>query len=153
MSPQLKQLAHLVDLRERDVERLSADLSEQRATRQRYLDNLARLERLYAAGSATAGRAHTQPAREQVLSPALSLNSGGYKQVVMQMADTHRLDLALHESTMRNTQQRVVEAARRHESLDQMLESKRTALGRAIKAREQKRQDDAASQVWLRGRK
>lgn len=147
---QLKRLEQLVDLREREVDRLSADMANKQATRQRFLGNLARLEQL----CVSSGASGAQAAGERgVLSPALSLNCGGYKQAVMKMADAHRVDLSLHEAEMSLTQRLVTEAARRHGALDQVYERERAGVRRHQSVREQKRQDDLASQVWLRGRK
>lgn len=147
----LERLGQLVDLREREVERLSAEMAGKRAVRQRYLDNLERLEQL----CTSSGPSGTQsPAGQpQALSPTLSLNVGGYKQAVMKMAQAHRLDLSLHEAEMLTTQRLMTTAARRHEALDQVLVRQRRGLQRSQNTREQKRQDDLASQVWLRGRK
>jgi flagellar export protein FliJ len=150
MKRQIHQLGQLVDLREREVDRLSADLAQQRLMRLRYVENLARLTRLHASSGATGEQVH--PTGKQVLSPALSLNCGGYKQVVMKMADAHRLDLSLHEADMATTHRAVTEAARRHEALDQVLARKRQKFQQNQSVREQKRQDDVASQQWLRRR-
>jgi flagellar export protein FliJ len=150
MRRKIQQLGQLVDLREREVDRLSADLAQQRTMQQRYVENLARLTRLHESSGATG--AQRNPACSQALSPALSLNCGGYKQVVMKMAAAHRLDLSLHEVDMAQTQRRVTEAARRHEALDQVLARQRTQLQRIQSVRAQKHVDDMASQQWLRRR-
>ena len=42
----LRSLGRLVDLQSREVDRLNADVAEKRATRERYLRNLARMEQL-----------------------------------------------------------------------------------------------------------
>jgi len=78
-------LGTLVQLRSLDVDRLQADLATQEATRVRYQNNLARLDAL-ASGSGATG----------ALAPVLALNCGDYKQNVLALADTHRMDLALH---------------------------------------------------------
>jgi len=185
--PRLKQLSQLNELRERDVERLGAELAGKTATRERYLRNLARLEQLcigsgasgaqFPSGPAPAGSAlvpsgsapsastlsgsalsgstlsaSALPGSARALSPALSLNCGGYKQGVMQLAQAHRQELALHESDLAHTRRRVIDAARRQQGLGQVLERERRALQRADTLRDQKRVDELASQVWLRGR-
>lgn len=148
----LEQLGQLVELREREVERLSAEMADKRATQQRYLNNLARLEELCQSSGASGKQCH--PGQQSgLLSPALSLNVGGYKQVVMNMAAAHRVDLSLHEAEMLNTQRLMTAAARRHEALDQVLTRQKTKLQRLRAVREQKRQDDLASQMWLRRHK
>lgn len=146
----LKQLGQLVDLREREVDRLSADMADKQVVRRRYLGNLARLEQL-CNGSGPSGAQHSGQAA--TLSPALSLNCGGYKQAVMKLADVHRVDLSLHESDMVTTQRLMVQAVRRHEALDMVFERQRESVRRSQSVREQKGQDDLAAQVWLRGRK
>jgi flagellar export protein FliJ len=150
MKRKITQLGQLVDLREREVDRLSADLAQQRTMQQRYLENLARLARLQESSGATGAQLH--PASSQALSPALSLNCGGYKQVVMKMAAAHRVDMSLHEADMAQTQRRVTEAARRHEALDQVLTRQRSKFQRIQSVREQKHVDDVASQQWVRRR-
>lgn len=147
----IKQLGHLVELREREVNRLSAEMADKRAVHKRYLDNLARLEALCTSSGASGTQ--TSSNQPQTLSPALSLNVGGYKQAVMKMADAHRVDLSLHESEMLNTQRLVTAAVRKHEALDQVLDRRRVVLRRGREVVQQKRQDDLAAQVWLRGRK
>jgi len=146
----MQQLEQVVDLREREVERLSADVADQRAVRRRYLGNLERLDQL----CTSTGPSGAQQGRVRTgLSPELALNCGGYKQVVMKMAAVHRVDLSLHESEMAVTQRRMVEAVRRHEALDAVLKRQRSGALRQRTAREQKRQDEIASQVWQRGQK
>jgi flagellar export protein FliJ len=147
----IKQLGQLVELREREVNRLGAEMAEKRAVHQRYLSNLARLEELcISSGPSGAQQLAGQPT---TFSPALSLNVGGYKEVVMKMAAAHRVDLSLHESEMMNTQKLVIAAARKHEALDKVLAKRKAGLRRSNELRQQKRQDDIASQVWLRGRR
>ena len=148
----IEQLGQLLELRHREVERLSAEMATQRATRQRYLNNLARLDELCVTSGAS-GMQYRPGQQSPLLSPALSLNVSGYKQVVMNMAAAHRLDLSLHEAEMQKTQQLMTASARRHQALDQVLTRKRAKLQRARAVREQKHQDDLATQVWLRGQK
>jgi flagellar export protein FliJ len=148
----IKQLGQLVELRESEVNRLSAELADKQAVRQRYLANLARLEGLCVSSGASGTQKPADPSAS-TFSPALSLNVGGYKQVVMKMAAAHRVDLSLHESEMLNTQRLVTAAARKHEALDQVLDRRRVGLRRHNEVRQQKRQDDIAAQMWLRGRK
>lgn len=148
----IRQLGRLVDLREREVNRLSAEMADKRIVRQRYLDNLARLEELCVSTGATGTQRPSGHAAE-ALSPALSLNVGGYKQAVMAMAAAHRTDLSLHESEMLNTQRLMTVAVRKHEALDQVLDRRKVGLQRNREVSQQKRQDDLAAQVWLRGRK
>jgi len=147
-TPRLKQLSRLNVLREQDVDRLGAELTGKFAIRQRYLANLARLEQLCVSSGPSGGPF----AENAVLSPALSLNCGGYKLGVMRLAQAHRQDLALHESDLAHTRRQMIEAARRQQGLGQVLQREHCALQRSGIVREQKRADEMAAQVWMRGR-
>jgi flagellar export protein FliJ len=134
-------LSRLVELRERELERLSTDMASRQAVRTRYQENLARLDRLHQDLGPT-GR----------LSPALSLNCGAYKQAVMHLAASHREDLALHEADMDVARQALAAAARQREVLGQVLERRERAARHQQQARERKHQDEIATQVWQRDR-
>ena len=134
-------LGTLVHLRSIEVDRLQAEMSAQQATSARYRANLERLEGL-AQGSGPSG----------ALPLALALNCGQYKQAVMQMADTHRTDLSLHEANMAVSQRALTSAWSRRELLDQVLEQKKDAAGLAQQRVDRKRQDDLATQAWMAGR-
>lgn len=144
MPKPLRSLSRLVELKELDVSRLSAELVSKRVVRDRYRGNLERLERLCEGAGPSA-------AASSAMSPALSLNCAAYKQAVMRMTHEHRQDLALHEADMAVTQQTLAAAARRHEVLGQVLEHRRLSLFDEQRAREQKRQDEMAAQAWRRG--
>lgn len=144
----LVRMRRLLELRKREVEALSAEMSSERAVQRRYLENLARLEHLCVSSGASGAQLHTE--RPHVTSATLSLNCAGYKQAVMEMAAVHRLDLSLHEAQMANTQQRMGTAARRHASLEQVLARRRRSFARQQLRQDQRRQDDLAAQVWLR---
>lgn len=133
-------LSRLVDVRKREVDRLAADVATKQAISQRYSSNLERLERLYK-GVGPSG----------ATSPALSLNCAQYKQSVMQLADSHREDLALHQADMAVAQRVLVDASRRQEVLGRVLESRQEEQQRSADARRQKAEDDLAVQVWYRG--
>lgn len=135
-------LNRLVDLREREVDRLQSEIGAKEAVRQRYRGNLDRLEAL-CAGSGASGS----------LPPTLALNCAGYKQTVMQLAASHRESLVLHEADLAATQHALLAASRRHQALDQVLERAQERSRQAASVREQKRQDELASQVWWRGRR
>ncbi len=145
----LERMDQLLDLRKREVDRLSSDMAGKRLVRQRYLDNLARLELLCTSSGPSGAQKHPQHA--QVLSPTLSLNCGSYKQAVMKLADVHRVDLSLHEAQMQTTQKLMTTAARKQAALEQAVLRRRLGVERRQNTREQKRQDDLATQVWLRG--
>jgi flagellar export protein FliJ len=143
MSPKDKidSLGTLVRLRVSEVERLQSELSRQEATRARYQANLDRLGAL-AAGSGASG----------TLPLALALNCGQYKNAVLAMADTHRVDLQLHEANMAIAQQNLNAAWNRKELLGKVLEQHQTAFGLEQERRAAKREDEVATQSWLAGR-
>jgi flagellar export protein FliJ len=151
----LDTLRQVVDLREREVDRLSADMADKQAVRQRYLGNLARLEQLCNGSGPTGAQSSGAQSHsgQATLSPVLSLNCGGYKQAVMKLADVHRVDLSLHESEMATTQRLMAQAVRRHEALDLVFERRRAGVRLAQGVRERKGQDELAVQVWLKGHK
>jgi flagellar export protein FliJ len=141
-SAQTRSLATLAGLREREVERLRADVAAKEAERLRYLANLERMARLCTGGAGGAGSGPQ--------GAALSLNFGHYKQGVLQMADTHRTDLALHEAQTALTRRALATASQKHEALAQVLAERRRRALRAEQQRDQKRQDEIAGQVWAR---
>lgn len=143
-------LDKVLGLRSREVDRIGVEMAEQERLRQRYQRNLDTLEQLYSDTGATGSQ--QQPGGRQALSAALASNCAGYKQSVMEMAAAHRVDLALHESDMSNTRQRMLEATRRREALGSVIDTRRDQLRRAGARREQKGQDELASQQWMRVR-
>lgn len=153
-SRRIRSLGRLIDLRDRDLERYSADLAARQVVRQRYIENLERLERLCKGdpSGAPAGKhgsaddAKGAPA----FSPALSLNSAGYKQAIMKMADAHRVDLSLHEAEMALVRGRLIETTRRREALDTVREREREGVRQFRHKAEVKRQDEVAVQMWAR---
>jgi flagellar export protein FliJ len=143
---QLRSLARLTLLRERQVEHLSADMAGRRAVQNRYLGNIQRLEKLYQSTGASIGSARLPLS-------ALYSNCAAYKQAVMKMTDAHRVDLSLHEAEMELARRSLAAAVQRHDALDQVLARARAGARQVISKREQTLQDETAVQVWTRGRK
>jgi len=137
----IRSLDTLVRVRGAQVDRLQADLASQEATRMRYQNNLARLDAL-AAGSGASSRT-------LAVSPALALNCGAYKQDVMALAASHRLDLSLHEATMAVAQDRLKDAWVRRELLGKVLVREQDAHALDQQRATAKREDDIATQSWL----
>ena len=137
----IRSLDTLVQLRGAQVDRLQADLASQEALRVRYQVNLERLDAL-ASGSGASGRT-------LALSPALALNCGAYKQGVMALADSHRLDLSLHEATMTVAQDRLKDAWVRRELLGKVLVREQDAQALEQERANRKREDDIATQSWM----
>ncbi len=134
-------IRRLLDLRGREVDRLSADMAARRSVRERYRNNLRRLEHL----CQTLGPSASLP-------PALSLNCAEYKQAVLELAHVHRDDLALHEADMAVAQTALTTAYQKHQALGSVVARRQACEQRERTSREQKRQDEIAAQVWLRGR-
>lgn len=140
----IKSLGTLVQLRSSQVERIEADLASQEATRVRYEVNLERLAAL-ATGSGASGAALK-------FAPALAMNCGAYKQGVLALADSHRVDLSLHEANMAVTQGRLKDAWVGRELLGKVLAREQDAHAAEKERATKKREDDIATQSWMAGR-
>ncbi len=138
----IRSLTTLVALRNTEVERLQSEMAEKTSVRERYKKNLERLTGLY-----------TNSGPSGALNLALAGNCGDYNQAVMQMADNHRLDLHMHEADMAVAQKALNAAWARREVLGKVLNKQQQAVLKAQNALERKRQDDLATQLWLRGQK
>jgi len=139
-------LGTLVQLRSTQVERLQAELAGHEATRVRYQNNLDRLSMLTTSSGASGAALGLAPAL------ALALNCGAYKQGVLALADSHRVDLQLHEANMAVAQRRVHEAWAKRELLGKVLERARGAQAQEQERATKKREDDIATQSWMAGR-
>lgn len=138
----IRNLTTLVALRNIEVEKLQSAQAAKEVTAERYRKNLERLHSL-ATNSGPSGS----------LPIALAANCGNYKQAVLAMADSHRLDLTMHEADMA-VSQRVLNAAYvKREVLDGVLEKKQQVVASAKNVQERKQHDDLATQLWLRSQK
>jgi len=140
----IRSLDTLVQLRGVQVDRLQADLASQEATRVRYQVNLERLA-LLTESSGASGAALAR-------NPALALNCGDYKQNVLALADSHRVDLSLHEANMAVAQGRLKDAWVRRELLGKVLVREQDALAIEKERATRKREDDIATQSWMAGK-
>jgi flagellar export protein FliJ len=138
----IQSLGTLVRLRSTEVERLQGEMAKQEAVRARYRNSVERLTAL-AEGSGPSG-AH-------VLSPALAVNCGNYKQTVFALADTHRTDLHLHEANMAVSQRNLAQAWTRRELLGKVLAQHEAAFAQEQDRVQRKRDDEIATQSWLAG--
>ncbi|QAU24298.1 flagellar export protein FliJ [Dyella sp. M7H15-1] len=134
-------LSRLVELRERDVDRLTSELASQQAVRVRYVNNLERMEHLLATAAAS-----------DMGCPVLSSNSAHYKASLIDLISHHRRDLACHDADIEVSRQALITAALKHRSLGHVLQNKRHALHQQQHTREQKQQDQLATQAWSRAR-
>lgn len=135
----LRGLDTLLTLRQRETDRLTSEISHQRTLQERFKNNIVRLENLYA-DSGYGGN----------FNPALSTNCGDYKQAVLQLANAQRQDLALHEKDMEITHHAFIKATRKREALSHVLAIQTNKMRREKNAIDQKRQDEIATQLWLR---
>ncbi|MFC4762321.1 flagellar export protein FliJ [Dyella koreensis] len=141
MGRTVNSLARLVDLRGREVERLTGELAGQQAMRKRYENNLTRMEQLlHAAAPSDQG------------CPVLSSNSALYKAWLADLIASHRQDLAHHDTVIAASRGALTIAALKHEGLGRVLHDKRALLERQHRVREQKQQDQLATQAWSRSR-
>jgi flagellar export protein FliJ len=138
----IRSLSTLVNLRTNEVERLQTEMAAKESLRDRYQKNVDRLTGLYKASGAS-GK----------LPLALASNCGDYKQAVMQMVDSHKLDLTMHEADMAVSQRALTAAFVKREVLGQVLQKQQKVLAGQEQAKERKRQDELATQLWLRGQK
>ncbi|MBY0239784.1 MAG: flagellar export protein FliJ [Burkholderiaceae bacterium] len=138
----IRSLSTLVSLRTTEVERLQTEMAAKENLRERYQKNLDRLTGLYQ-NSGASGK----------LPLALASNCGDYKQAVMQMVDSHKLDLTMHEADMAVSQRALNAAFVKREILGQVLHKEKKALASQEQAKERKQQDELATQLWLRGQK
>jgi flagellar export protein FliJ len=137
----IQNLTSLVALRNTELEKLQAAQAAKVATAERYKKNLERLNSL-AVNSGASGS----------LPLALAANCGNYKQAVLAMADSHRLDLTMHEADMAVSQRALNQAYVKCEVLGQVLGKNEKALASKGAVQERKVHDDLATQVWLRSR-
>jgi flagellar export protein FliJ len=138
----------LVRLRSTTVERLQADLAKQEAVRTRYQTSV---ERLTALAEGCGPSATPAAARTSTFSAALAVNVGAYKQAVFALAETHRMDLHLHEANMAVSQQNLAQAWTRRELLGKVLAQHEAAHAREQDRIQRKREDEIATQSWLAG--
>ena len=135
----LDNLARLVELRQREVDRRLTEIASKQGMRERYQRNLDQLESLW--------RGAVPPSK---VTPSCALNHAHYKQSMLQLASTHRDELALHDADLAVSRQALAEASRQREVMEQLLTRERQSQRRAQELREQKRQDEMASLVWHR---
>ena len=138
----IRSLSTLVDMRSNEVDRLQSEMAVKESVRERYKKTLDKLTDLYQS-SGPSGR----------LPMALAMNCGDYKQGLMAMADSQRLNLHMHEADMAVSQRALAAAYVKREVLGQVLERHQDAAATAQRAQERKRHDELATQLWYRGHK
>lgn len=137
----IRNLAQLVQLRSTEVERLESEVAAKAAVCARFQSSVDRLASLYAASGASGA-----------LPLALSMNCGDYKQSVLQLVATHRVDLSLHEADLAHTRRALHAAWARREALGKVLVNTQNAEQAERQRRGQLQQDEVANQLWMRAR-
>jgi hypothetical protein len=135
-------LGLLAGLREREVDRLQAELGQAQALCARYEKNIARLEEL----------SRGLPAGER-LCPNLALNNSAYKQSVLKLAQSQRADLAVRRVDVGHAQAAVHKAAREQQVIGVAFDQVGLGVRGVVQRQAQKRLDEVATQMWLRGRR
>jgi flagellar export protein FliJ len=138
----IRNLSTLVTLRDNEVEKLQSELAAKENLRDRYQKTLDKLTALYE-GSGPTGK----------LPMALATNCGDYKQAVMVMAESHRLDLSMHEADMAVSKRALNAAYAKREVLGQVLHKEQQAQADVMRVKERKSHDELATQLWFRAQK
>ena len=137
----IRNLTTLVAMRATEVERLQVEMAAKENVRERYQRSVDTLTGLYQASGASGN-----------LPLALAGNCGDYKQAVMQLADSHRLDLHMHEADMAVSQRALNAAYARREVLGNVLDRKQQAELQTRRQQERKQHDELATQLWFRSK-
>ncbi|WAC75538.1 hypothetical protein OU995_12900 [Roseateles sp. SL47] len=135
-----RQLGRLLELQQLQLDRQQAELVAQQQLCQRVQGTVQRLEAL---------GAHASLAGTQL--PGLAQNSAVYKQAMLAWADQQRQELVRRQAELAQAQAQALESARRQASLKQLLS---LADARALvdaQRREQKRDDEVATQALQNG--
>jgi flagellar export protein FliJ len=138
----IRNLTSLVQLRSTEVERLEGEVAAKTALCARFRHSIDRLASLHAASGSSGS-----------LPLALSMNCGDYKQSVLQLMATHRVDLGLHEADLAHTRRALHAAWAKREALGKVLVNTQDAQQAERHRRGQRQQDEVATQLWIRGRK
>lgn len=135
----LTTLGHLVTAREREQERLGAELSRQQSVRERLQRSVDRLHAICEA----AGPSGKQPF-------LLAANCAAYKQSVMGLAQEQQRSLERHGAEVEAARAALQAAFRKREGVAQVLHKRESEWRLAGEVRARKQLDDVALTVWRR---
>jgi flagellar export protein FliJ len=138
----VKSIDGLIAARQGRIDRLTTEVANRQSTCRRYSEQIDTIDRLRTDAASKVDRS----------SPALAVNCAGYQQSMATLAHEHRRLLALQEADLQAARRRLTELALQRERWQKALELRRGVLIRQQNVREQKRQDELASQSWLRSR-
>ncbi|MGV2290570.1 flagellar FliJ family protein [Trinickia sp. YCB016] len=136
----VKSMSGLLAARQGRIDRLTAEVASRQTTCGRYREQIDTIDRLRVDAASKVDRS----------SPALAVNCAGYQQSMATLAHEHRRLLALQEADLKAARRRLTELALQRERWQKALELRRGVLVQQQNVREQKRQDEMASQAWLR---
>lgn len=134
-------LEQLRQMRERTVNELTGQLSQQKQLCQRYLSNINALNALCHEGVTD----HHSPAQR--------MNQTHYKANIQRVIAWQEQEQALADIKARELQQDLTVQACREKTVDLVLQQQRDALAKARAGQEQKTTDGLALQSWLRNRR
>lgn len=134
-------LSRLAALRAREVERIGADVAVRDAQGARYRRHLAQMTTLL---ENTSTGAH--------LHPAQAMNGARYRAALSDMIHQHERELAHHDAALASLRGELCAARLQHERIDLVRRKKIAVLDAAHRSAERKREDQQASQAWLRQR-
>lgn len=140
----IRTLQTLIHLKDQEVDRLSAEVAQKVALRQRMTRNIDQLQTLAQGCQVFASGRN---------SALLAANGAGYKSVMLDVAHQQTQDLKLHEADLLISQNALNDASRRKEVLTLANNHRATQWRRTEAAKDQKRQDELAAQTWMRGQK
>lgn len=134
----LHNLAMLMALRQKEVDRLEAELHQKNSLTQRYQRTINRLDHLCDSAGASASQ-HFH----------LSSNCAQYKLHLMKLKTMQMSDLSLHEADKQLHVEALQSAQRQHAVLEHAWKEHDNRHQQEIRRKEQKLQDDQAGQRWM----
>ncbi|CAJ0819446.1 MULTISPECIES: hypothetical protein [Ralstonia] len=134
-------LSRLAALRAREVDRIGADVAARDAEGARYRRHLAQMATLLQ-NTDTNAPAH----------PAHAMNGARYRAALADMIHQHERELAHHDAALASLRGELCAARLHHERIDVVRRKKIAMLDAVHRSNERKREDQQASQAWLRQR-
>ncbi|HGL4260753.1 hypothetical protein KDW07_25470 [Burkholderia dolosa] len=134
-------LSKLVALRAKEVDRLSVDVAARDAECVRYRHHLSQMTALMQSVR-TGAPVH----------PEQAMNDARYRSAMVDLIHQHERQLTRHEALVTSLRADLRIARLRHKQIDVVRCKKVGALESELRVRDRKREDQQASQAWLRMR-
>lgn len=134
-------LSKLVVMRGKEVERLKVDIAARDAECARYRHHVSRMTLLM----------QTVDTSTQV-HPEHAINGARFRSAITDLIHRHQRQLAMHEALVAGLRADLYRARLRYEQIDRIRSKKVGALEAEQRIRDRKREDQQASQAWLRSR-